>query len=135
MLLLCKKYCYTHTVINYFYSLLAYWSTSIYVFKWYILNLYSNSLFRIASKKCRTTSIFFLEDNGLSLNKQITVNQWYMRKHKDFWHITSCCWPNWKVVEHNLIAACNSLSCPHLMGLNSRTISKSCGLLITTLFI
>ena len=43
--------------------------------------------------------------------------------------------PCTKVGEHNLIVACNSLSCPHFSSLNSPKIVTSCGLLITTLFI
>ena len=38
--------------------------------------------------------------------------------------------PCTKVGEHNLIAACNSLSCPHLSCLNCPKTIKSCGLLI-----
>ena len=45
------------------------------------------------------------------------------------------CAPCTKVGEHNLIAACHSLSCPHFSCLNSPKIIKSWGLLITTLFI
>ena len=43
--------------------------------------------------------------------------------------------PCTKVGEHNLIAACNSLSCPHFSCLNSPKIIKSYGLLTSTLFI
>ena len=66
-----------------------------------------------------------------------------MKKHKDALHITPSNDLNEKLVrapctkvgEHNLIAACNSLSCPHFSYLNSPKIIKSCGLLMTTLFI